>query len=149
MNFDFDDDQKLLQDQARRFLAERSPRAAARRVLDGGDPIDRDLWRGIAELGWPGIAVPENLGGTGMGYEGLCLLADGRLAVADRSGTVRLHAVADGKRLRTIPTGGGAATSLAVSADGRLLAVGSLDGSISLFRLDADAAEPLRWLAAP
>ena len=75
MNFDFDDDQKLLQDQARRFLAERSPRAAARRVLDGGDPIDRDLWRGIAELGWPGIAVPENLGGTGMGYEGLCLLA--------------------------------------------------------------------------
>ena len=69
--------------------------------------------------------------------------------MADRSGTVRLHAVADGKRLRTIPTGGGAATSLAVSADGRLLAVGSLDGSISLIRLDADAAEPLRWLAAP
>ena len=91
----------------------------------------------------------RSIKGFAESIEGLCLLADGRLAVADRSGTVRLHAVADGKRLRTIPTGGGAATSLAVSADGRLLAVGSLDGSISLIRLDADAAEPLRWLAAP
>ena len=91
----------------------------------------------------------RSIKGFAESIEGLCLLADGRLAVADRSGTVRLHAVADGKRLRTIPTGGGAATSLAVSADSRLLAVGSLDGSISLIRLDADAAEPLRWLAAP
>lgn len=82
--------------------------------------------------------------------EGLCLLSDGRLAVADASGEVRLHAVADGKHLRTIATGGASTTSLAASTDSRLLAVGSLDGSITLIDLAAESPpEPLRWLAAP
>ena len=112
-------------------------------VATGGADGEVRLWK--ADSG----EEVRSIKGFAESIEGLCLLADGRLAVADRSGTVRLHAVADGKRLRTIPTGGGAATSLAVSADSRLLAVGSLDGSISLIRLDADAAEPLRWLAAP
>ena len=127
-----------------------------------GEPVTAVCWLDDGELVATGGADGQvrfwkadsgeevrSIKGFAESIEGLCLLADGRLAVADRSGTVRLHAVADGKRLRTIPTGGGTTTSLAVSADGRLLAVGSLDGSISLIRLDADAAEPLRWLAAP
>jgi hypothetical protein len=84
--------------------------------------------------------------------EGLCVVAGDRLVIADSSGAVRLHAVADGKKLHTFQTGGRATTCLAVSTDSRLLAVGSLDGSITLFTLDGDleqAAEPFRWLAAP
>ena len=82
--------------------------------------------------------------------EGLCVLSEGRLAVADRSGDVRLHAVADGKQLHTIPSGGDITTSLAVSADSRWLAVGSLNGMLTLIDLAAEApAEPLSWLAAP
>lgn len=82
--------------------------------------------------------------------EGLCVLSDGRLAVADASEHVRLHAVADGKHLRTISTEGASMTSLALSGDSRLLAVGSLDGSITLIDVAAEtSAEPLRWRAAP
>ena len=76
MNFDFSDDLSLLRDEARRFLAEQCPPKAVRRILDGEDAFDRDLWRRIAEMGWLGAAVPEVHGGAGLGHEGLCVLAE-------------------------------------------------------------------------
>jgi alkylation response protein AidB-like acyl-CoA dehydrogenase len=76
MNFDFSDELKLLRDQARRFLAEQSPPATVRRVLDGSEPYAATLWRGMAEMGWLGAAIPEQYGGAGIGYEGLCVLAE-------------------------------------------------------------------------
>jgi acyl-CoA dehydrogenase len=76
MNFDFSDELKMLRDQARKFLGERSPPKAARRVLEGEATYDKALWGGIAEMGWLGIAVPEEFGGAGLGYEGLCVLAE-------------------------------------------------------------------------
>jgi acyl-CoA dehydrogenase len=76
MNFDFSDDLKQLRDEARRFLSEQSTPAVARRSLDGQEPYAADLWRGIAEMGWIGAAVPETYGGAGLGYEGLCVLAE-------------------------------------------------------------------------
>jgi alkylation response protein AidB-like acyl-CoA dehydrogenase len=76
MNFDFSDDTKLLREQARRFLADRCPTTAVRRILEGADTHDRELWRGMAEMGWLGAAVPEAYGGAGLGAEGLCVLAE-------------------------------------------------------------------------
>jgi acyl-CoA dehydrogenase len=76
MNFDFSDDAKMLRDQARRFLKEHAPLKSARRVLEGEAPWDAALWRKIAGMGWLGAAIPEEYGGAGLGYEGLCLLAE-------------------------------------------------------------------------
>jgi alkylation response protein AidB-like acyl-CoA dehydrogenase len=76
MNFDFSDDQKQLRDQARRFLTERSPPKAVRKVLDGAAPYDRDLWKGLAELGFLGVAIPEEFGGTGAGHLELAVIAE-------------------------------------------------------------------------
>ncbi|MEI9987894.1 MAG: acyl-CoA dehydrogenase family protein [Aliidongia sp.] len=76
MNFDFSDDMKLLRDQARKFLREHCPPKAARRVLEGEARYDTTLWRRLAEMGWLGAAVPEDYGGAGLGYEGLCVLAE-------------------------------------------------------------------------
>ena len=76
MNFEFSDEILQLRDQARRFLAEKSPPAVVRRVLDGAEPYAATLWREIAEMGWPGAAIPEQYGGAGLGYEGLCVLAE-------------------------------------------------------------------------
>src|SRR6478609_7054211 len=76
MNFDFSDELKQLRDQARRFLVEQSPASVVRSVLDGGEPYAADLWRGMAEMGWLGAAIPEQYGGAGLGYEGLCVLAE-------------------------------------------------------------------------
>ncbi|MGJ5176884.1 acyl-CoA dehydrogenase family protein [Bradyrhizobium oligotrophicum] len=97
MNFDFSDDQKQLRDQARKFLAEKCPPKAVRVVLDGKEPYDRALWKGFAEMGFLGVAIPEEYGGAGAGHLELCVIAEevGRaLAPVPFSSTVYLAAEA-------------------------------------------------------
>ena len=68
MNFDFSDDQKMLQEQARKFLAEKCSRKVVREVLnDETKSCDVALWKGVAEQGWLGAAIPEEFGGLGLG----------------------------------------------------------------------------------
>ena len=76
MNFDFSDDLKVLRDQARKFLDERCPPAAVRRVLESAEPYDAALWKEIAGMGWTGAAIPEEYGGADLGHLGLCVLAE-------------------------------------------------------------------------
>jgi acyl-CoA dehydrogenase len=76
MNFDFSDDQKILREQARRFLEAKSPPKAVRAILESDQAYDRDLWRAVAEMGWLGTAIPEEFGGLGLGYLELCVLAE-------------------------------------------------------------------------
>jgi alkylation response protein AidB-like acyl-CoA dehydrogenase len=97
MNFDFSDDQKQLRDEARKFLTEKCPPKAVRAVLDGKADYDRDLWKGLAEMGFLGVAIPEAFGGAGAGHLELCVLAEemGRaLAPVPFSSTVYLAAEA-------------------------------------------------------
>ena len=76
MNFDFSDEQKQLQDQARRFLADKCPPSAVRAVLEGGQSYDRELWIQLGELGFLGAAIPEAYGGVGLGHLELCVIAE-------------------------------------------------------------------------
>ena len=76
MNFDFSEEQDLLREQARRFLSDQGATARARKLLDAGGGFDRELWQGMAELGWLGAALPEHYGGAGLSYVDLCVLAE-------------------------------------------------------------------------
>ncbi len=77
MNFEFSDEQQQLRDHARRFLSDRCRLETVRAVLDAPDvPYDAALWRGMAELGWTGVTIPEQYGGSGLGYLELCVLAE-------------------------------------------------------------------------
>ncbi len=76
MNLDFSDEQKQLQDQVRRYLAEHCTREAVRTVLEGPEPYDKALYKGLAELGVLGAAIPEAYGGVGLTSLELCLMAE-------------------------------------------------------------------------
>ncbi|MSP03113.1 MAG: acyl-CoA dehydrogenase [Acetobacteraceae bacterium] len=76
MNFDFSDELKHVRDHARGFLAGECPPSLVRRSLDGDEAYSATLWKEIAALGWVGAAIPEAYGGAGLGYEGLCVLAE-------------------------------------------------------------------------
>jgi alkylation response protein AidB-like acyl-CoA dehydrogenase len=76
MNFDFSDDQKVLRDQARKFLSQHAAPARVRRILETDSPYDGELWKGMAEQGWPGTAIPEGYAGAGFGYLELCVIAE-------------------------------------------------------------------------
>src|SRR5437868_3096511 len=97
MNFDFSDEQKQLRNEARKFLTEKCSSKAVRVVLDGKEPYDRGLWKGLAEMGFLGVAIPEQFGGAGAGHLELCVIAEemGRaLAPVPFSSTVYLAAEA-------------------------------------------------------
>src|SRR6195952_921200 len=97
MNFDFSDDQKQLRDEARKYLAEKCSPKAVREVLDGKASYDKELWKGLAEMGFLGVAIPEEFGGAGAGHLELCVIAEemGRaLAPVPFSSTVYLAAEA-------------------------------------------------------
>ncbi len=76
MNFDFSDDQKQIQAQARQFLSAESPLSRVRKTLDGEQHWDEPLWRQIAELGWTATVIPEDFGGLGLSYLELCVIAE-------------------------------------------------------------------------
>jgi alkylation response protein AidB-like acyl-CoA dehydrogenase len=106
------EDQRLLQDSAREFFAERAPVKALRAERDAGRPHDPELWREIAELGFAGAAIPDELGGSGMGWRalGIVLEAAGRTLVASpltQTGLVGVAAVRtlgnDAQRARLLP----------------------------------------------
>jgi alkylation response protein AidB-like acyl-CoA dehydrogenase len=76
MNFDFSDDQKLLKEQVRKFLADKCPTKVVRRVLDGNETHAEEVWKGLVDLGVPGVGIPEEHGGLGLSPLELCVVAE-------------------------------------------------------------------------
>jgi acyl-CoA dehydrogenase len=66
MNFDLSDEQKMLAEQARGLLAERSPFDRLRALIDSGAEWDEPLWRELGTMGFLGANIPEAFGGLGM-----------------------------------------------------------------------------------
>jgi len=64
------DDQAMLKDTARPFIADSAPVAQLRKLRDTADPtgFSRDLWKQFAEMGFTGMLVPEDKGGLGLGH---------------------------------------------------------------------------------
>jgi alkylation response protein AidB-like acyl-CoA dehydrogenase len=69
MTFTLNDEQRMLKDAARDFFREQAPVTRLRKQRDdkknGRDP---DLWAEMAAMGWAGVIVPEEFGGSGLGY---------------------------------------------------------------------------------
>lgn len=61
-----------IRDSARDFLQRRDQRQRKR----GEATADRDYWREIAEVGWLGMSVPENLGGLGLGWRAMAAVLE-------------------------------------------------------------------------
>jgi alkylation response protein AidB-like acyl-CoA dehydrogenase len=72
------DEQLMLKDAAKGFLAAKSPVSELRRLRDSKDALgyNPELWRDCAEQGFAGVLVPENHGGVGFGFVGAGLIAE-------------------------------------------------------------------------
>ena len=64
------DEQTMLRDTAKDFIAEHAPVGHLRSLRDGNDPtgFSRDLWKQFAEMGLNGVLIPEAQGGLGLGH---------------------------------------------------------------------------------
>src|SRR5262245_14643285 len=65
---------EALRDSARDVLEDRLALDKLRKFVNGGEKIDAALWRTAGELGWLGLALPENHGGSGLGFSALAVL---------------------------------------------------------------------------
>ncbi|WP_108519618.1 acyl-CoA dehydrogenase family protein [Bradyrhizobium algeriense] len=63
------EEQSMLRDSARGLISDKAPVSHLRGLRDSQDAtgFSRDLWEAFAEMGFSGLLVPENFGGSGLG----------------------------------------------------------------------------------
>lgn len=74
MYFDLTDEQQAIRSTAREFLAARYKSERIRELIDTEHGFEQSDWEEMAELGWPGLALPEEWGGQGLGIVDLAVL---------------------------------------------------------------------------
>lgn len=77
MDFGLSEEQQLLQETVRSFIANECPATRLREIFDGESDHVPALWRGLCELGVAGLAVPEAHGGAGLELLDLALASEG------------------------------------------------------------------------
>jgi alkylation response protein AidB-like acyl-CoA dehydrogenase len=81
VDFTFSDDQEALRDAVRSFLGHDAPPSYVRAMAEDSRGFTDELWGKIADLGWPGLLVPEAHGGLGLGLVDMTVVMEemGRL----------------------------------------------------------------------
>jgi alkylation response protein AidB-like acyl-CoA dehydrogenase len=73
------EEQSILRDAAKSWVADHAPVAALRRLRDAGGwraGFDPATWRDMAAMGWAGVIVPEAYGGSDFGHQSLALVLE-------------------------------------------------------------------------
>jgi alkylation response protein AidB-like acyl-CoA dehydrogenase len=76
VDFDFNDDQKALREAVRDALAGMVPTTELLAMAGDGGRMPDAMWRQIADLGWPGLLVPEEHGGLGLGLVDMTVVCE-------------------------------------------------------------------------
>src|ERR1700709_355609 len=70
------DDHRELAEVVRGFLTSQKARAAARSLLDAPEEARPGIWQGVVELGWLGLHIAEEHGGSGYGLPELVVVVE-------------------------------------------------------------------------
>ncbi len=65
MNFGFSEDQEMLRDATRKFLDNECPTTFVRKMMEDDSAHATEMWKKVAEQGWPAILIAEEYGGVG------------------------------------------------------------------------------------
>jgi len=74
MYFDLTDEQQAIKSTAHDFLAARYKSERIRELAESENGFEQSDWDEMAELGWTGLALPEEWGGQGLGIVELAVL---------------------------------------------------------------------------
>ncbi|MDA8862138.1 acyl-CoA dehydrogenase family protein [Gammaproteobacteria bacterium] len=76
MKLILNEEQQFLKDTAKNFAEERTPINHFRSLRDNKDNLlwDKDTWKEMVNLGWSGILIPEEYGGSNFGLAGISVI---------------------------------------------------------------------------
>ncbi|MDG1203026.1 MAG: acyl-CoA/acyl-ACP dehydrogenase [SAR86 cluster bacterium] len=76
MKLVLNEEQQMLSDSAKDFAANRTPVNHFRSLRDNNDPLnwDKDVWKEMVNLGWAGILIPQEFGGSDFGLAGISVI---------------------------------------------------------------------------
>ena len=72
----FSEEQAMLLEVANSFCRDKSPISTVRAQLSSEMGFERELWDEMVKLGWSGIAVPEQYGGSGLSLAEVATIAE-------------------------------------------------------------------------
>jgi len=76
MEFSLNEEQEMLKTMARDFLENECPKTLVREMMEDGVGHSPELWKKMAEVGWLGLILPEEYGGSGMNFRDLAVLCE-------------------------------------------------------------------------
>jgi alkylation response protein AidB-like acyl-CoA dehydrogenase len=76
MDFGFSEEQEMLRKSARDFLAKEAPMTWVRRMMEDDRGFEDGQWKKMAELGWMGLILPEQYGGSGLDFVDLVVILE-------------------------------------------------------------------------
>jgi alkylation response protein AidB-like acyl-CoA dehydrogenase len=76
MDFDFNQEQAMLRDLTREFLARECSPRFVRQMMEDPTGFGEPMWQQMAEMGLQGIAIPAAYGGQGLGMVELALVLE-------------------------------------------------------------------------
>ena len=125
------EEQSMLRDSARGLISDKAPVSHLRGLRDSKDVtgFSRELWKAFAEMGFSGLLVPENFGGSGLGCVeagvvmeeiGRTLMPSPFLATAVLAASVLTRGGSDAQKAAHLPK----------IADGSLLAALAIDEGV-------------------
>jgi 3-oxochol-4-en-24-oyl-CoA dehydrogenase len=130
MSIAISDDHRALSETASDFLIKRGSRGAARFLLDADDERLPAFWDDLVKLGWLGLHLPEDHGGSGYGLEELVVVIE-ELGRAIAPGPFVPTVVASAT-LAAVADDASKATWLPGLADGSKLGAVALGGSVTV-----------------
>jgi alkylation response protein AidB-like acyl-CoA dehydrogenase len=74
MDFSFTEEQQAVGDLARQILTDQVTHERLKEVEAGQEGIDRRTWAELAKANLLGVALPEDVGGSGLGFLAACIL---------------------------------------------------------------------------
>jgi len=76
MNLKLSEEQEMLKTMARDFLTDKFPKTAIKEIQADETGYSLPLWKEMADLGWQGLVIPDNYGGSGMSFQDLGVLIE-------------------------------------------------------------------------
>ncbi len=160
MSIAITEDHRSLAETVRSFAEKRNLRGAARERLESPDDSLPEFWAELAELGWLGLHLPEDVGGSGYGIDELVVVVEelaravapgpfvptvvaGAVIAAAGDDDVRsrlLPGLADGSTIGAVALGGSVTVADGVASGDVGVVLGGASASLILVPVGDDVA---------